>query len=500
MLRRALALSLLFVLVTAALAVAGQMPLSDRLIDSAGWRRGDLPGFGGPPPLHVDETGDVYHPSGSPGLTFGTLDIAAVSTEIWAVGLGDLLDDNPFNDPTSPFDAANRGVSDLTDGHVDGPDDEEWDFSLGSPYVIAEFELALDVRYDDEFFCEYPWAWRNPMYDAFNGIDGDLFNGANYVTVVRTGAGVPGGFQVASLEFMDGAWMEVPNFGYGAAVDNRVVLGVPANHFGPAGEAITSRFTNFARSTSLQAADPVPMNFGAFCSEGGQSFDPDIGGVDILVQPIDLSALPVRAIGPTPEESPVTTTAPSTTVASTTVPVTSVPPEEQDEGGGMNPALIALIVGGVGGAAWGAMRAMRQRDDAKRPPGFSVRLDLDSGASATFSDIAGLPFEPTPIDYRDGSETGSPSIKQPGIPKYANITMKRGFTATPELFHEWSKGVELGSGSVGLFIDEQRGGSWKWDTSWITKVDGPGLKTTGNEAAMESLELKIENPRFEAGP
>lgn len=49
-----------------------------------------------------------------------------------------------------------------------------------------------------------------------------------------------------------------------------------------------------------------------------------------------------------------------------------------------------------------------------------------------FSEIDGLEIEETPIEYRDGAGNEYNKTKQPGIPKYTNIVMKR-----PEGF-DWS--------------------------------------------------------------
>lgn len=42
-----------------------------------------------------------------------------------------------------------------------------------------------------------------------------------------------------------------------------------------------------------------------------------------------------------------------------------------------------------------------------------------------FSEVAGLEIEEQPIEYREGIGSDYNKTKQPGIPKYTNITMKR---------------------------------------------------------------------------
>ena len=65
-----------------------------------------------------------------------------------------------------------------------------------------------------------------------------------------------------------------------------------------------------------------------------------------------------------------------------------------------------------------------------RVAGSSFNISDDPFSSgqgqSSFSEAAGLKLEEQPIEYRDGLSPEYHSTKQPGIPKYGNITMKRG--------------------------------------------------------------------------
>ncbi|HEY4150640.1 MAG TPA: phage tail protein [Chitinophagaceae bacterium] len=117
-----------------------------------------------------------------------------------------------------------------------------------------------------------------------------------------------------------------------------------------------------------------------------------------------------------------------------------------------------------------------------------------------FSDVSGLTQEIQVIEYRDGGTKPSQgSAKMPGFKKYSNITLKRGIVAKDSAFYDWfnnggSPGVERRDLVISLLND---GGdpvmTWTVLAAWPIKVEGPGLKATGNEIAIESIELVHES-------
>ena len=92
---------------------------------------------------------------------------------------------------------------------------------------------------------------------------------------------------------------------------------------------------------------------------------------------------------------------------------------------------------------------------------------------------------------------GATVRKLPGLRKYSNITLKRGFTQDKELW-QWRKTTidgltERRSGSI-VLLDEARNEVLRWNfrEGWIIKWEGPALKATANETAIESLEIVHE--------
>ena len=116
-----------------------------------------------------------------------------------------------------------------------------------------------------------------------------------------------------------------------------------------------------------------------------------------------------------------------------------------------------------------------------------------------FSDVSGLTQEISPIEYRDGlmSATTVP-LKRPGLIKVSNITLKRGIVTGENgmlncFNNNGSPNVERRDITISLLNDEGNPVMvWAISQAWPIKCEGPGLKATGNEIAIESIELVHE--------
>lgn len=131
---------------------------------------------------------------------------------------------------------------------------------------------------------------------------------------------------------------------------------------------------------------------------------------------------------------------------------------------------------------------------------FNFLVEIDGLSVAGFSEVSGLTTEQDIIEYREGSDTQTVR-KIPGLRKYGNITLKRGFTQNRDLW-DWRKttidGItERKSGAI-ILLDEARNEALRWQFSqgWISKWEGPALNATANEAAIESMEVAVEDLRL----
>ena len=138
--------------------------------------------------------------------------------------------------------------------------------------------------------------------------------------------------------------------------------------------------------------------------------------------------------------------------------------------------------------------------DRKDPfRGFKFRVEIDGVQRAGFREASGLDASQDPIDYREGDDKTMTIRKLPGLKKFSNIVLKRGITDDMDLW-KWRKQVMDGkikdarkNGSIILMDDEGNDKArWNFVEGWPTKWTGPSFNATGNEVAIETLELAHE--------
>lgn len=129
--------------------------------------------------------------------------------------------------------------------------------------------------------------------------------------------------------------------------------------------------------------------------------------------------------------------------------------------------------------------------------GFHFQVEW-GGARIGFTEVSGLTQEITPIEYREGSSQDYHVTKMPGMRKYNNITLKRGIMVGDGDFNTWLLTVQMNkierrTLKISL-LDEthQPVITWQINSAFPVKVEGPSLKSTGNEVAIESIELTHE--------
>jgi phage tail-like protein len=133
---------------------------------------------------------------------------------------------------------------------------------------------------------------------------------------------------------------------------------------------------------------------------------------------------------------------------------------------------------------------------------FNFLIELDGLTVAGFTEVGGLDTESDVIEYRNGNDEATVR-KLPGLRKYSNITLKRGYTENLELWG-WRKTTEDGEterrDGVIILLDEARQPVLRWifREGWISKYEGAALNSTTNEAAIESIEIAHEGIVMEA--
>ena len=148
--------------------------------------------------------------------------------------------------------------------------------------------------------------------------------------------------------------------------------------------------------------------------------------------------------------------------------------------------------------------ASEKQTDKRNDPyrSFNYRLEIDNEEIGGFSEVGGLTAEGDPVEYREGNEAENHVRKLTGLRKYANLTLKRGYVKDNTLW-EWfvniANGVDDRRAVDITLMDEAHNDvmTWSAEGAWINKIEGPGFNATGNEVAIESVELCHEKLTFE---
>lgn len=137
-------------------------------------------------------------------------------------------------------------------------------------------------------------------------------------------------------------------------------------------------------------------------------------------------------------------------------------------------------------------------------PVFHFQVEW-GGTNLGFAEVSGLNIETQIIEYRDGLNKEYSASKMPGIPKYGNITLKRGIIPNDNEFFAWLSTTSLNKVErrdlVISLLNENHEPvmTWKAVSAFPVKIEGPGLKATGNEVAIESIEIAHEGLSIENG-
>ncbi|MCZ6770630.1 MAG: phage tail protein [Proteobacteria bacterium] len=136
-----------------------------------------------------------------------------------------------------------------------------------------------------------------------------------------------------------------------------------------------------------------------------------------------------------------------------------------------------------------------ERQDPLR--NFRYRLVIDNIQQAAFSEVTVGDLSTDPIEYREGDELTTVR-KLNGLNKYGNITLKWGITDSKELA-DWHQLVvddatplKDARRSVVIHVQNEAGeekAAFEVRNAWPCKYDPSDFNATGNEVAIDTLEL-----------
>ncbi len=129
---------------------------------------------------------------------------------------------------------------------------------------------------------------------------------------------------------------------------------------------------------------------------------------------------------------------------------------------------------------------------------YRFLVEIDGIIQAGFREVTIPDSSQDPVEYREGNEPPT-ARKLSGLVKYGNVSLKWGITDSLELYN-WRKMVEQGKTKDArrnmaiILMDEEGTPSARWEFSdaWPSKYDAPDLNATGNDVAIENLEIVHE--------
>ncbi|MFB2121375.1 phage tail protein [Parapedobacter sp. 2B3] len=130
-------------------------------------------------------------------------------------------------------------------------------------------------------------------------------------------------------------------------------------------------------------------------------------------------------------------------------------------------------------------------------PKFHFQVEW-GGAKIGFSEVSGLDVSIEPIEYRDGASPEYHKIKMPGLQSFSNIMLKRGIFKGDNEFYNWWNTVALNTierrDIVISLLNENHEPVvvWKIKNAWPLKVQSTDLSSTGNDVAIETIEVAHE--------
>jgi|SRR5262252_3372153 len=145
--------------------------------------------------------------------------------------------------------------------------------------------------------------------------------------------------------------------------------------------------------------------------------------------------------------------------------------------------------------------ATGDRNDPYRS--FNFQLEIDGIATGAFSECSGLTAEGDAVDYREGTDLQNNVRKLVGLRKYTNVVLKRGYTQDESLWNWYNNifaGIPDRRNVTIILLDEAHQPVLRWhaQSAWVNKIEGPSFKASGNEVAIESVELVHEGLTIEA--
>ncbi len=126
---------------------------------------------------------------------------------------------------------------------------------------------------------------------------------------------------------------------------------------------------------------------------------------------------------------------------------------------------------------------------------YNFKVEISGVTQGAFMDVVGLESTTDIVEYNDGESMFV--RKRPGLNSCSNITLRRGFVNTDELWN-WRKAVADGkverkSGSI-IICDDEGGEIMRYNffEAWPCRWRLSALRANESKALIEEIELAVE--------
>jgi phage tail-like protein len=133
--------------------------------------------------------------------------------------------------------------------------------------------------------------------------------------------------------------------------------------------------------------------------------------------------------------------------------------------------------------------------------GFNFAIEVGGAVTGYFTEVSGLGSENEIIEQKVVSDKGVEVVmKIPGRLKWGDITLKRGITASMDMW-DWRQLVVDGkvkdsrrNGSI-VMLDREAKEVVRWNfvNAWPLKISGPSPKSDSNDISIEELTIAHES-------
>jgi phage tail-like protein len=130
--------------------------------------------------------------------------------------------------------------------------------------------------------------------------------------------------------------------------------------------------------------------------------------------------------------------------------------------------------------------------------GKNFNIAIENTPAISLSEVLGIETTIDVVDYREGTDLPNTVRKLPGLARYGNVILKRGFTQDLSLwtwmYNNLSGQADRRQAVITLF--DQAGNTvlqWSIKNAWPCRWSGPELRAESSDVAIETLELCCES-------